>query len=203
MFCEHFDTFIETLTRKGFIVHTAADKAEATQIAVDLAGTGSCGFGGSISVDELDLYSLLRQRGNILYSHWKDKEHATQMREKALFADVYFSSVNAISATGELVNIDGTGNRASAQFFGPKKEVFIIGKNKYAPSLEEAMYRARNIAAPMNAKRLNRKTPCTITGKCEHCNSPERICNVTTIIEHPTNAVKEMHLILVDEDLGY
>jgi len=203
MFCDNYEEFTQLLTKKGYVVHSAANREEAAQIAMELAGTGSCGFGGSVTIDSLGIYEKLREQGNALYWHWKDKEHAGEMREKAIFTDVYFSSVNAISGTGALVNIDGTGNRAAAQFFGPKREVFVIGKNKYAPTLEDAIFRARNIASPVNAKRLGRKTPCAVTGKCENCNSPERICNVITIIERPTGGVKEMHLILTDEELGF
>ena len=104
---------------------------------------------------------------------------------------------------GELVNIDGAANRVSALCFGVKKIVYIIGINKIAPTLGAALDRASNIAAPLNAKRLNKKTPCAVTGKCSHCNSPDCICNVTAITHHPTKYQTEVHVVIAGENLGY
>ena len=204
MFCENYEEFVKTLESHGFHVHTAADGAQAKKIALELAeGAGTAGYGGSVTVQELGIYEELEKKGVKQYWHWKDKEHMYEMRVGAIFTDVYFASVNGISGGGSLINIDGTGNRAASQFFGPKKVVLIIGKNKYGKTFEEAMYHAKNVAAPVNAKRLGRKTPCAVSGKCENCNSPERICRVTTILDRPTTGVGEMHLILVDEELGF
>ena len=118
-------------------------------------------------------------------------------------ADIYISSVNGIAETGEIINIDNTGNRVAAVSYGPEKIYLVIGKNKIAPDYESALYRARNVASPLNAKRLNRKTPCAAKGdRCYDCNSPERICrNLSVFWEKPTGA--EYEVILIDENLGY
>ena len=118
-------------------------------------------------------------------------------------ADIYISSVNGISENGEIVNIDNTGNRVAAISYGPKKVYLVVGKNKIAPTLEAAIYRARNIAGPLNAKRLKRKTPCALNAdRCYDCNSPERICrNLSVLWDKPTGA--EYEIILINEELGY
>ena len=134
-----------------------------------------------------------------VYQHNPDSsENETK---KALLADIYLTSANAISADGQIVNIDGTGNRIAATCYGPKQVIFVIGKNKIAPSLEEAINRARNSAAVRNAKRYNRKTPCVITGKCEDCLSLDCICNVMTIHRKKPYGVK-MTVVLINEKLG-
>ena len=126
-----------------------------------------------------------------------------ETRTAACRAEIYISSVNAISENGEIVNIDNTGNRVAAISYGPEKVYLVIGSNKVADTLESAIYRARNVASPMNAKRLNRKTPCAVKGdKCYDCNSPERICrNLSVLWTKPTGAIYE--IILINESLGY
>ncbi len=159
------------------------------------------GFGGSVTVQELGLYDLLGQN-NSVYWHWITKDRETRM--KAQNADVYILSANGISETGEIVNIDGTGNRVGASVFGPKKVIYIIGKNKIAPDLTSAIKRAKDIAATKNAIRLGSKTPCAAAGggQCFNCNSPERICGATVIIERPSGGM-EVELLFVNEELGY
>ncbi len=204
MFCENYEEFTALLEKHGFHVHSAGNRDEAKKVALGLAeGAQTAGFGGSVTVNELGIYEELEKKGVKVYWHWKDKEHMNEMRRNSIFTDVYFASVNGISGGGSLINIDGTGNRAASQFFGPKKVVLVIGKNKYGKTFEDAMDHVKNVAAPVNAKRLGRKTPCAVTGKCADCNSPDRICRVTTIIDRPTTGVGEMHLILVDEEIGY
>ncbi|MBQ8476582.1 lactate utilization protein, partial [bacterium] len=123
-----------------------------------------------------------------------------------MFAQNFLMSANAISYDGEIVNIDGHGNRLSALCFGPEKVIMIIGMNKAVKSLDDAMSRARNIAAPINAKRVSSffevKTPCIQTGTCENCKSPSSICCqiLTTRLCCPENRIK---VILVNENLGY
>ena len=139
-----------------------------------------------------------------MYSHSTVPEsERSVVYQKAGSADWYITSANAVTEGGELVNIDGAANRVSALCFGVKKIVYIIGKNKIAPTLEAAIYRAKNVAAPLNAKRLNKKTPCAVTGRCHDCNSPDCICNVTTITHHPTKYQTEVHVVIAGEDLGY
>ena len=118
-------------------------------------------------------------------------------------SDVYLTSVNGLAETGELINIDGTGNRVSGELFGHKKVYFIVGRNKLAPTYEEALRRARNVASPKNAQRLGVKTPCAVKGdRCYDCKSPERICRGLVVLWEKMKSC-EMEVVLIDEDLGY
>jgi hypothetical protein len=126
-----------------------------------------------------------------------------QTRSAATRAQVYLSSVNGISEQGEIVNIDNTGNRVAAISYGPEEVFLIAGKNKVAPDFEAALHRARNVAAPLNAKRLNRKTPCAVKAdRCYDCKSPDRICrNLSVLWTKPAGA--HYTVVLIDEELGY
>ena len=121
---------------------------------------------------------------------------------RTLLTDVFLTSVNAAAATGQLVNIDGTGNRVAGSLFGHRKVYFLIGRNKITPTLEEAVRRARQTAAPQNAKRLHKHTPCAAAGeRCFDCSAPERICNAL-VIHYKKMSQIEMEILLIDEDLG-
>lgn len=199
-------TIKENLTNKGFDVSTFNSGQEAV-VYLEKAITGkTVGIGGSLTVKELGLDQVLAKH-NELFWHWLP-EQAAQMggmdavREQANKAQVYICSVNGMAETGEMINIDGSGNRISATAYGHEKVYFIVGKNKIEKDIEGAIWRARNIAAPKNAQRLQRKTPCAVKGdKCYNCDSPERICNGMLIIDRPLGAMK-MEVILVEEDLG-
>ena len=118
-------------------------------------------------------------------------------------AEHYITSVNGLAETGELINIDGTGNRVASTLYGHKKVWFVVGRNKLAPTYEEALWRARNIAAPKNARRLKRKTPCAVKAdRCYDCKSPERICRGLVVLWEAIGSM-EMEVVLVDEALGY
>ena len=136
--------------------------------------------------------------------HWLSDMPAAEARRKAMESTVYILSANGVAETGELVNIDGTGNRLAASLFGPKRVYYIIGKNKIAPDLASAVERARNTACTKNAMRFQIHTPCVADGgkKCYDCNSPERICNAFLILERPLNGM-EVELLFVDEELGF
>ena len=119
-------------------------------------------------------------------------------------AQVYICSLNGVAETGELVNIDGGGNRLSSGLFGHEKVYFIIGVNKIAPDLEGAIWRARNIAGPKNARRLEKKTPCAVRGdKCYDCKSPERICRALAVLWERPTGIGRAEVVLVNEPLGY
>ena len=124
---------------------------------------------------------------------------------QAAKAQVYLTSVNALAETGQLVNIDGTGNRISAAAGAHETVCYLVGRNKIAPTFQQALWRARNIAAPLNARRLHRKTPCAQgeTLRCYDCRSPERICNGLSVLWRPLGGVGETLVCLVGEDLGY
>lgn len=157
-------------------------------------------FGGSVTSEELGLYDLLG-RQNRVYWHWK--QPVEQRREAEQQMQVYITSANALSATGEIVNIDGSCNRISGATYGPQVVYYICGINKLTDDLSTAIDRARNVAAPMNARRLNRKTPCAVDGKCHDCQSPDRICNVMNITMRRPGAVERVEILLVGCSLGY
>ena len=199
-----FTTLKNNLFDKGYIVSVFDSSNEAARYLDTQIDGKTVGFGGSVTLHELNLYNVLSSH-NIVYWHDEKPEDMTvaQTRLKATRCDIYISSVNSISETGEIVNIDNTGNRVAAISYGPEKIYLVIGENKVAPDYESALYRARNIAAPLNAKRLKRKTPCALNAdKCYDCTSPERICrNLSVLWNKPTGA--EYEIILIKEKLGY
>lgn len=174
-------------------------KEEAVAYLKEKVNGTTVGFGGSVTSQEMGLYELLGEN-NTVYWHWINPGRETL--EKAQSAEVYILSANGVAETGEIVNIDGTGNRVATSIFGPKKVYYIVGKNKIAPDIMSAIKRAKDIAAAKNAVRLNRKTPCAATGECHNCNSPERICGVTVIVERPS-AGMEVEVLFVNEEMGY
>ena len=155
-----------------------------------------------MTLQELGLFEKL-SANNTVYWHWK--QSPAEAREKSVTAQIYMTSANAISETGEIINIDGTGNRVAAMLYGHEALYIITGTNKLAPDLPSAMERARNIAAPLNARRLSCKTPCALSEpmRCHDCNSPSRICNGFVTLARPCGGVGKTHVILIEEKLGY
>ncbi|WOO37080.1 lactate utilization protein [Anaerocolumna sp. AGMB13020] len=199
-----FTKLINNLESLGYTVSEFNDAEEATKYLANQLSDRTIGIGGSVTVEEMNLYDALVSRNDV-YWHMRLPENMSVMeaRKRANLSDLYISSVNGIAETGEIINIDNTGNRVSAISFGHDKVYFIVGENKIASSYEEALDRARNIAAPLNAKRLGVKTPCAIKGdKCYDCKSPQRICrNFSVLWEKPTGS--EYEVILIHEKLGY
>lgn len=180
---------------------TAADAAAYLNEQIDMATVSS---GGSITLEQMGLLESLAKHNEIV-SHWHVPEgaNADEYRIKAMMTDIYLTSVNGLAETGEIINIDGTGNRVASTLFGHKKVYFVVGRNKIAPTYDEALWRARNIAAPKNAQRLGVKTPCAVKGdRCYDCKSPERICRGLTVLWGAMKSC-DMEVILIDEDLGY
>ena len=199
-----FDVLKKSLENKGYEVLTFATGTEAAE-ALDMRIDGkTVGIGGSLTVHQLGLFGKLAGH-NPVYWHDEVPEGMTpvQTRSAATRAQVYLSSVNGISEHGEIVNIDNTGNRVAAISYGPEEVFLIAGKNKVAPDFEAALHRARNVAAPLNAKRLNRKTPCAVKAdRCYDCKSPDRICrNLSVLWTKPAGA--HYTVVLIDEELGY
>ena len=199
-----FTNLKNNLIKKGYVVKTFENKELAVKYLEEEITCKTVGFGGSVTLSELNLFEALSKNNQVVW-HGKmpDGLSVMEVRTKATRADVYISSVNGISENGDIINIDHTGNRVAAISYGPKKVYLIIGSNKVAPTFELALYRARNIAGPLNAKRLNRNTPCAIKGdKCYDCNSPDRICrNLSVLWQKPAGA--EYEIILINEKLGY
>jgi hypothetical protein len=182
--------------------------ADAQKIVLDiLAKTGarSVSWGGSLTVVGTGLYHAVKDRTDLEMIDTLDKqvpaEELLERRRRSLLVDLFITGSNAVTEDGQLVNLDMLGNRVAAITFGPKHVAVVIGRNKIVPSVDEAMFRVKNIAAPANAMRLDKKTPCVKTSYCEECKSPERICNSWTITEKsfPKGRVK---VVLVNQDLG-
>ncbi len=188
----------------GYKVSVFDSKNEATKYLSNQIVNQTVGIGGSLTVEQMGLYEVLI-KNNKVWWHWRIPSNMTdkKIRQQERDADIYISSVNGLAETGEIVNIDATCNRVADIFYGHKKVYLIIGVNKIAENLEKAIFRARNISAPLNAKRLNRKTPCAINAdKCYDCKSADRICRGLSIIwQKPLGS--EYEIILVNENLGY
>ena len=191
----------KNLENRGFRVHRFASGAEAAEFLVQTLHGTSIGIGGSVTIDTLGVYDRLCGSNEVFW-HWKN--HAPETRERAGKAETYLCSANGVSENGEIVNIDGFGNRVAGTIYGPERVFLVVGRNKIAPDLNGAIDRARNIAAPLNARRLNRHTPCAVgEPRCHDCRSPEKICGVMTVFFMPPTSIKEFHVLLVNEDLGY
>ncbi len=191
----------KTLEARGFCTAyypTAQECAEALDKELD--GT-TIGFGGSQTVRDMGLYERLSAHNNCLW-HWDKARNI--IPKDATDAPVYICSLNGVAQTGELVNIDGGGNRLASGLFGHERVIFIIGTNKIAPDLEGAIWRARNIAGPKNARRLHAATPCAAKAdRCYDCNSPGRICAAMTIYWRKPVLIPRADIVIVGEELGF
>lgn len=193
------------LKAKGFIPSYFESEKEAIDYAMSLIDSNqTVGSGGSMTIKSLGLLNKLKERGNIIYhTDFFPNDDRKELYRKAGEADFYLSSANAITQGGDIVNIDGTANRVSALIYGCKNVMYLVGVNKICADLDSAIDRVRNVASPLNTKRLNRKTPCAITGKCSYCNSPDCICNTTVISHHPTTKQENVYVIIINKELGY
>lgn len=199
----------EALEANNFEVFSAADAAAARQIVLDqiLPKTNpkTISWGGSMTLTITGLYNQLKDDASYEVLDTFDKslspEQMLERRRQSLLVDLFITGTNAVTETGTLVNLDMLGNRVAALTFGPKHVIVLVGRNKIVPDLEDAMLRIKNFAAPANAMRLDKKTPCIKTSYCEDCKSPDRICNNWTITEKsfPKSRVK---VVLINEDLG-
>lgn len=193
------------LEKHGYKVSIFETKEQATDYIDAQINHSSVGFGGSVSIKEMGLYERLEHHNDVYWHNHPIPEGktASDIIQAASTADYYISSVNGVAMTGEIINIDGRCNRVSEIFYGHKKVILIVGKNKLAPDYDSALFRARNIAAPKNAQRLKLKTPCAVKAdKCYNCSSPDRICNGLAVLwSRPYGC--EYEIILVDENLGY
>lgn len=199
-----FDNIKTNLEKKGYRVSCFRTAEEAADYLVGEIRNTTVSIGGSVTVQTMGLCERLREKNRVIW-HWS-KEDGVSNKEtlrQAMCTDVYLSSVNALAETGEIVNIDGTGNRVASTLYGHDKVYFIVGRNKIAPDYDAALNRARNVASPLNAKRLQKNTPCAAKGEqCYNCQSPERICRALTVLwGAPFGA--EYEIVLIDEDLGY
>lgn len=164
----------------------------------------SVGVGNSKTLKDMNIAKLLKKRGNIVFDKTlaENKAESEQVKKKSLLADWYITGTNAVSKEGHIVNIDHSGNRAAAMIYGPDNVIIVIGRNKICDTLDDAVKRARNISAPMNAKRAGYNPPCLQLNRCVDCKSDERVCFNLVIIEG--QFVKDrMKLFIVDEEAGF
>ncbi len=199
-------TIMKTFEKRGFEGCYCATKEEAAQKAMSYVKPGmSVSFGGSMSINECGLTDALKARTDITLldrSQAKTPEETAAIYHQALSCDCYFMSTNAISMDGQLVNTDGTGNRVAALIYGPENVILVVGMNKVTATLEDAQKRVKALATPPNCLRLDKKTPCAITGVCQDCFGEDCICSQTVITRR--SAVRgRIKIILVGEELGY
>ncbi len=200
------NTLKENLLKMGYAVSVFDKKEDATEYLKASIKNTTVGIGGTITAKEMGLLEALSRENEVIW-HWfpRDGKTAAEELKNASDTDIYISSVNGIAKTGEIVNIDGTCNRLASTLYGHRKVYFVIGENKIADTLQNAIYRARNTAAPLNAKRLGKNTPCaknTAENKCYNCSSPERICAALTVFwQRPKG--QEYEIVIIRESLGY
>ena len=182
--------------------HFATGEEAADYLAGELSGA-SVGIGGCGTADAIGLYDKLKAVCPDVAWHWKEEDQLAA-RMRAMTTDAYVCSANAIAETGEIVNIDGMGNRIAATTFGHKRLYIVAGKNKVCPDLESAIHRARNVAAPLRARSMGMNTPCTRGEelKCCDCSAADRVCCAMTILMHKMMGMDKCELILIDKDLG-
>lgn len=194
-------TVIDGINSRNMTGYYANTREEALKIALDLIPKGSSvTMGGSLSVAEIGLKDVLKE-GNYDFIDRDNYDNKAEAALKAYDADVYLGSCNAITNDGILVNIDGNSNRVSAYAYGPRKLILIVGMNKVAGDIDSAMKRARNSAATMNAQRFGLNTPCSKTGTCMNCKSPDTICCQFLITRFERHNGR-VHIILVNDNLG-
>ncbi len=188
---------------EAIYLKTRQDASE--EILKHVSSNMKIGVGGSVTIRELGILERLKEKGNIILDHWVPglkRDESIELRRSQMTSDLFLSSANAVTLKGEIVNIDGIGNRINSISFGPKKVILVAGYNKIVGNLDEAIQRIKNVAAPLNARRLNIDVPCAKTGRCVDCNSPNRICRVMVILERRPS-LTDMLIILVGEELGF
>ena len=198
-----FTKVAENLKKLGYQVTVFDTAAQAADYLCGEIKDTTVGFGGSITLRDMGLYDRLQETNKVAWHMYPaEGQNKDELRMLARNTDVYLTSANGLAETGEIINIDGAGNRVASTLFGHQKTYFIIGKNKLAPTFDEALWRARNIAGPKNAQRLGKKTPCAVNGdRCYDCKSPERICKgMVTLMGDMMGMAAEV--LLIDEDLG-
>ena len=192
------------LKKRGYEVscfNTAAEAAEYLNGKIDGM---TVGFGDSETLLQMHLFEMLQTHNDVYHPKYpREGKGFYSTARDCLTTEIFLLSANGLEETGEIVNIDGTGNRIAGSLYGHKKVYFVISRNKIRPTLEEAAFRARNVAAPLNAERHGYRTPCAIKkDRCYDCRSPQRICSAQVIYWRKMNHT-EMEVVLIDEDMGY
>ena len=197
---------VRALKGHGFDAHLAANIDRARELILGMISRfESFGFAGSLTTRSLGLQEVLKKKGKTVFDHWQEgltSEQDLGIRLQQGRCDCFLCSANAVSATGEIVNVDGVGNRTTAMTFGPEKVIVVAGMNKVRHDLASALKRVQEVAGPLRAKSLNVDTPCAKTGICTDCDSPQRICRVTTIL-HRRPSMTDVSVVLINEALGF
>ena len=199
----------QALEANRFDAYVADNANEAKRIVLEelipAVSPRTISWGGSLTFTETGIYEAICTRNDVTILDTYDKsisaEDAWERRRQALLVDLFITGTNAVTETGKLVNLDMIGNRVAGITFGPKNVIILVGRNKIVPDIEEAVDRVKNYAAPVNVMRLDKKTPCLKTSRCEECKSPDRICNHWVITEKsfPKGRIK---VVLINENLG-
>lgn len=198
---------IESLKKnemEGLYFPTAAEAKD--EVLRRIPPGAKVGIGGSVTLREMGLLEALEKRGDEVYDHWKEglsKERRQEVGKKHQRSDFFLTSTNALTLDGKLINVDATGNRVASMIFGPERVMVIAGVNKIVKNLNEGLARVKKVAAPRNCQRRKDPTPCAQDLVCRNCDTPARLCRVTTIIERRPWGIKEFAVILVGEELGY
>jgi len=197
---------VKNLKKHGFDAHLVPSRDEARALVLGMISDyETFGFGGSDTARSLGLVEVFKAGGKTVYDHWQKgltKEQDLDIRLQQGRYDCFLCSANAVTLTGEIINVDGIGNRTNAMTFGPRKVFIIAGMNKVTPDLESGFKRIREVAGPMRARSLGMETPCAETGICTDCNAPQRICRATVIL-HRRPLLTDISVILINESLGF
>lgn len=199
------ESIIENLNKRNMTGHYCESKEDCLELVLSMIGEGSSvTWGGSESIKECGIIKALSEKENInvLDRAKYTPETINEYYKKAFSADYYLMSTNAITLDGKLMNIDGYGNRVASLIFGPEKVIVVTGMNKVVSTIEEAYGRIRNMASPPNTIRLNKKTPCALTGKCGNCMAEDCICN-QIVVTRRSRDKERIHVILVNDNLGF
>ncbi len=204
---ELVDKTINALKNHGFVAEFFENREElCNRVTNIISSSNSVAIPGTVTVRELGLDTLLKDKGCKVIDRWKSDAKTPEEKKKEIMqtldANFFLTSANALIATGEIFNIDGVANRVAGMAWSNGDILYIVGVNKIVSTLQEAFERLKNIACPKNAKRLNMQTPCALTGQCADCNSPQRFCRVSQLI-HRAPMDRKAYVFIVNEDLGY
>ena len=188
----------ENLRKLGYTVQVFDTKEAAADYLDGAIDQTTVGFGGCQTAQQMGLYERL-EKHNEVHWHWVN---GPEERKAAMATKVYLTSANALAESGEIVNIDGAGNRVSSTLFGHEKVYFVVGRNKLTEDYDAALWRARNVAAPKRAQSMGKKTPCAIAGKCTDCRSADRICSHTVWTDWVPRG-REYHICVCPDKLGF
>jgi len=204
---EKVKELLGSLENNGMHALFVPSAGEAATTVLNMIPEGATvGIGGSVTIRQLGLPEALVKRGNTVFEHWKpglSADERNKAARDAMEADYYLSSSNAVTMDGKLVNTDNTGNRVASLVFGPKQVIVVLGINKIVSGVDAGIKRIKQRAAPLNCQRRQDDTPCAKGKECTDCNSPDRLCRVTSIIEKKTRGIEALWVIIVGQELGY